>query len=93
MMVILKQIEVLGSVREACEKAGMSYSKGWSLDPNSGALSLAVPFVERSPGGRTGGTARVSENGRSLMEKYERLERETAEAAEKKYREIFGDIL
>ena len=92
MMVILKQIEVLGSVREAGEKAGMSYSKGRSLI-RTAERELGCTIVERSPGGRTGGTARVSENGRSLMEKYERLERETAEAAEKKYREIFGDIL
>ena len=28
---LLKQIQALGSVREACEKTGMSYSKGWSL--------------------------------------------------------------
>lgn len=92
MMVILKQIEILGSVREACEKAGMSYSKGWSLI-RTAERELGCTIVERSPGGKTGGTARVSETGRSLMEKYERLERETAEAAEIKYREIFGDIL
>lgn len=88
MMVILKQIEILGSVREACEKAGMSYSKGWSLI-RTAERELGCTIVERSPGGKTGGTARVSEKGRCLMEKYERLDREIAEAAEKKYREIF----
>ena len=31
MATLLKQIQALGSVREACEKTGMSYSKGWSL--------------------------------------------------------------
>ena len=83
MMVILKQIEILGSVREACEKAGMSYSKGWSLI-RTAERELGCTIVERSPGGKTGGTARVSEKGRCLMEKYERLDREIAEAAEKK---------
>ena len=77
MMVILKQIEILGSVREACEKAGMSYSKGWSLI-RTAERELGCTVVERSPGGKTGGTARVSEKGRCLMEKYERLEREVA---------------
>lgn len=92
MMVLLKQIEILGSVRQACEKAGMSYSKGWSLI-RTAEKELGRTIVERSPGGKNGGIARVSGAGRILMAKYERLERETAEAAEKKYREIFGEIL
>ena len=36
LMNLLRQIEVLGNVREACEKTGMSYSKGWSTDPHGG---------------------------------------------------------
>lgn len=89
MMVILKQIQILGNVRKACEKAGMSYSKGWSLI-RTAEKELGWVIVERSPGGRYGGTARVSEKGLLLMNCYEQLERELAEEAEKKYREILG---
>ncbi len=88
MMVLLKQIDVLENVREACEKAGMSYSKGWSLI-RTAEKELGRPVVERSPGGKSGGTAQVSLEGHMLMERYERLEREIMEYAEKKYREIF----
>ena len=88
MMVLLKQVDVLGNVREACEKAGMSYSKGWSLI-RTAERELGRPVVERSPGGKTGGSARVSTAGHRLMEQYERLEREVAQFAEEKYREIF----
>lgn len=88
MMVLLKQIDMLGSVREACEKSGMSYSKGWSLI-RTAEKELGCPVVERSPGGKNGGIAQVTPAGYILMEKYERLEREVAEFAEKKYREIF----
>lgn len=88
MMVLLKQIDVLGNVRDACEKAGMSYSKGWSLI-RTAEKELGCPVVERSPGGKSGGMARVSSAGHRLMEQYERLEREITEFAEKKYREIF----
>ena len=88
MMVLLKQIDVLGNVRDACEKAGMSYSKGWSLI-RTAEKELGCPVVERSPGGKSGGMARVSSAGHRLMERYERLEREITEFAEKKYREIF----
>ena len=90
MMVILKQIQILGNVREACEKAGMSYSKGWSLI-HTAEKELGWVIVERSPGGKYGGTARVSEKGLLLMNCYEQLERELAEEAEKKYNEIFGE--
>ena len=88
MMVLLKQIDTLGNVREACEKAGMSYSKGWSLI-RTAEQELGCPVVERSPGGKSGGIAQVSDTGHILMEKYERLEREVAEFTEKKFREIF----
>ena len=84
MMVLLKQIDVLGNVREACEKAGMSYSKGWSLI-RTAEQELGRPVVERSPGGKSGGIAKVSPAGHILMERYERLE----EFAEKKFEEIF----
>ena len=88
MMVLLKQIDVLGNVRDACEKAGMSYSKGWTLI-RTAEKELGRPVVERSPGGKSGGMAQVSPEGRRLMERYERLEREIREFAELRYREIF----
>ena len=90
MMVLLKQIDMLGNVREACGKAGMSYSKGWALI-RTAEQELGCPVVERSPGGKNGGIAQVSPAGLSLMKRYECLEREVAEFAEKKYREIFGE--
>ena len=51
---------------EACEKAGMSYSKGWSLI-RTAEKELGRPVVERSPGGKSGGTAQVSLEGHMLM--------------------------
>lgn len=87
-MVLLKQIGILGSVREACEKSGMSYSKGWSLI-RTAERELGYPIVDRSPGGRTGGTASVTPEGRRMMKCYEKLEQETTEFARERYREIF----
>ena len=46
-------------------------------------------IVERSPGGKNGGGARVSDEGLKLLEKYERFEKELTETAAEKYREIF----
>ncbi|MFR9145163.1 MAG: NTP transferase domain-containing protein [Mediterraneibacter sp.] len=85
---LLKQIQALGSVREACEKTGMSYSKGWSLI-RTAERETGYTIVDRSPGGKGGGAARVSERGRKLLEQYERFEKEIARIAREKYREIF----
>lgn len=90
MMVLLKQIDALGNVRDACEKAGMSYSKGWSLI-RTAERELGEPVVERSPGGKSGGTAQISPAGYALMKRYEQLEREVAEYAQERYLDIFGE--
>lgn len=87
---LLKQIQALGSVREACEKTGMSYSKGWSLI-RTAERELGYTIVERSPGGKGGGAADVNSRGLALLERYERFEKEIAEIAREKYREIFEE--
>lgn len=85
---LLLHIQSEGSVREACEKMGLSYSKGRKLLDRA-ERELGYTIVERSPGGKHGGSARVSEEGMRLLEKYERFEKELTEAAEEKFREIF----
>lgn len=71
---LLRQIDTLGSVRDACAKTGMSYSKGWSLI-RSAEKELGYTVVERSPGGKHGGVANVSEAGKDILRKYELLEK------------------
>ena len=85
---LLEWIREEGSVRDACEKMGLSYSKGRKrLDRAEKELGYTI--VERSPGGKNGGGARVSDEGLKLLEKYERFEKELTETAAEKYREIF----
>lgn len=85
---LLRQIDHLGSVREACEKTGISYSKGWSIlhEAESG---FGAGLVNRQKGGGHGGEAWVTEKGRDLLEKYERFEREMQKLAEEKFSEFF----
>ena len=79
---------MLGKGVEEGGESGRSYSKGWSLI-RTAEKELGRPVVERSTGGKNGGIAQVSPGGHRLMEQYEQLERQVAEFAEKKYREIF----
>lgn len=85
---LLNQIDLLGSVREACEKTGISYSKGWSIihDAEDG---IGCRIVERQPGGRNGGTAAVSAHGKKLMELFEIYQNRVRQEADRIFEEIF----
>ena len=85
---LLEWIREEGSVRDACEKMGLSYSKGRKMLDRA-EKELGYTIVERSPGGKNGGGARVSDEGLKLLEKYERFEKELTETAAEEYREIF----
>ena len=85
---LLECIREEGSVRDACEKMGLSYSKGRKMLERA-ERELGYTIVERSPGGKNGGSARVSKDGMRLLSRYERFEKELTELAEEKYREIF----
>ena len=50
---------------------------------------LGYTVVERSPGGKHGGVASVSEAGKDILRKYELLEKDVVKYAEKRYKDIF----
>ena len=85
---LLHQIDLLGSVREACEKTGVSYSKGWSLihDAEDG---VGYRIVERQPGGKNGGVAFVTAQGKKLMKLFELYQTRVKQEAERIFEEIF----
>lgn len=85
---LLRQIECLGSVREACEKTGISYSKGWTI-LRMAEEELGYQIVERQPGGKNGGKAVVTEKGKQILERFEQFEKEVAAAAVSIYEKIF----
>jgi len=87
-MELLRQIDTLGSVREACLQLGISYSKGWALihDAEDG---VGCRIVERWPGGRNGGMAGVTPKGKKLAGLFEQYENLVSQAAEDLFRDIF----
>lgn len=86
---LLRSIEKTGSVREACSELGISYSKGWSIlnDAEDGA---GCCLTERCPGGRYGGSARVTKRGMQLAELFDDYEKRVNQAAEDIFRQIFS---
>ena len=84
---LLREIDACGNVRDACERCGFSYSKGWTII-KSCEEKFGYNIVDRQAGGQTGGMARVTDKGRDLLAAYEELEAELGSIAEEKFREL-----
>lgn len=89
---LLMQIDDLGSVREACEKAGLSYSKGWNLIGDSEA-ELGFKLVDRQQGGKNGGKAALSMEGKRILGLYRNFEEAVQKYAEREYERFFKATL
>lgn len=85
---LLRQIERIGSVREACVKTGISYSKSWTII-HTAEEELGYKIVERVTGGKYGGEAYVTARGKKLLELYEQYEKQVEQAASSIFEEIF----
>lgn len=88
-VMLMKEIEQCGSVREACEKTKMSYSKGWTI-LRAAENELGYRIVERQAGGKNGGKASITPEGKELLEKYEMLKAALRKEADRLFQEIFG---
>lgn len=85
---LLRRIDQAGNVREACEKMGLSYSKGRKIIRLMEA-ELGEAVVLRQAGGTNGGAAHLTECGYSLIRAYEELDREIAEYARQEFERRF----
>ncbi|MGQ9530123.1 MAG: winged helix-turn-helix domain-containing protein [Candidatus Bathycorpusculaceae bacterium] len=71
---ILEQIEKEKSISKAAEKLGISYRYVWSYLQRI-KKALGEPVVETYRGGKSGGGgARLTKNGKKLLEEYKRME-------------------
>jgi molybdate transport system regulatory protein len=81
MIKLLFAIEQNGSVRRACEGMNMSYSKGWKLLRGLEAW-LGSPVAVRHQGGRGGGEAYLTNEGRKFLKKHRAFEQACQQAVE-----------
>lgn len=88
---LLKQIDILGEIRAACQKTGISYSKGRNMI-SIAEENLNCTIVERSVGGAGGGKAKLTEKGKRIVEQYEQYERAVSEYADEMYQKYFSDL-
>jgi molybdate transport system regulatory protein len=70
---LLRAVAEQGSITQAAKAFGMSYKAAWDAIDTMNALAGA-PLVERSTGGRGGGSTRLTDRGRRLIERYAELD-------------------
>ena len=86
---LLELIEETGSLRAAAQEMEMSYMRAWTLVKSLNSWFRA-PLVEVARGGKTGGGARITKDGRKVVALYRRMERESQRAARRPWKELRG---
>jgi len=86
---LLEKIDELGSIQKAAEEMKMSYRHAWGFIKTIEKHSRAK-FVETQVGGRDGGGARLTPEGKSFLTQYEAFSKGLDELIEKKFRKAFS---
>ncbi|TKR56371.1 LysR family transcriptional regulator [Allopusillimonas ginsengisoli] len=72
---LLARIAELGSISQAAKTMGMSYKTAWDAVDHMNALA-GQPLIERSVGGKGGGSTELTERGKRLVTNFRILEKE-----------------
>lgn len=88
---LLMEIKENGSVAAACEKVGMSYSKGRSLIRKM-ENELDFELVSRTQGGRQGGSSSLTKEGEEFLRRYREFEKDVAGYADKVFPLYFSEV-
>ncbi len=72
--VLLKKIDELGSIRKASMDMHISYRHAWGLIKEI-EENLEIKVVSSERGGREGGKTKLTEDGKKLLEEYEKYDR------------------
>jgi molybdate transport system regulatory protein len=69
---LLRAVAEQGSITQAAKAYGMSYKAAWDAIDAMNRVA-GEPLVERSTGGRGGGSTRLTERGQRLVQRYEQI--------------------
>ena len=86
----LECIDEKGSMLAACKAMGMSYSKGWKMVKEA-EENMGFAFLEKKAGGASGGNSRLTERGRSFLERYRKLQTDVERSTNAFFRLYFGN--
>lgn len=72
-LALLREIGALGSISQAAKAVGLSYKAAWDAVEQMNNVA-GEPLLERSAGGRGGGSTRLTERGEQLVARHARLQ-------------------
>ena len=86
---LLERVDELHSLRKATMAMGMAYSKAWSIIKTA-ERSLSFPLLISTTGGRGGGGAELSPQGRRFLQAYRAFEQTVHDYADEVFEDMFG---
>lgn len=86
---LLRRVEEHHSLRSAAQSMEMAYSKAWTITRNAES-ALGVRLLERSTGGKNGGGAVLTGEGRRFLAAYERCCERLRDYGQQLMEEEFG---
>lgn len=89
---LLSGVERLGSLRRSAAEMKMSYNKAWTVLRRC-EEQLGFPLMERHIGGPGGGGAKLTPQGKALMEGYLAFQAEAQGILEELLEKHLGDVL
>ncbi len=88
---LLEAVDRAGTLSQAADELGMSYSKAWSIIKRAES-KLGFLLLERQIGGSDGGGSSLTEQGRRLTKSYRDLSLDAEELLPKLYQKHFDYI-
>ena len=89
---LLRRVRELHSLRSAAMDMDMAYSKAWTI-LREAERGLGMKLVDAAAGGRNGGGASLTAEGRRVLAAYEGFEAELKAYAEELFARHFGPLL
>ena len=90
-IMLLKEVERLGSLNKAAKSMNMSYSKAWTIINRAEKL-LGKPLLEKEIGGKEGGGSTLTQEAKVYIETFEVFIKEAEENAQELYNKLFNDL-
>lgn len=85
---LLSLVDETSSVRTACQRMQISYSTGWNIIRTMES-QFSRTLIERSQGGAGGGQSKLTEDGRQLIEAFNRYSAALRQAANELFDKYF----
>lgn len=88
---ILEVLAQTGSMKEACARTGISYSKAWKI-LNTAEAQLGYSLVLRSHGGANKGGCLITEEGQRILAAYLQAHERICRYSEEVFEEVFNEF-